>query len=195
MICLLDRIVDVRLCRDWKNTTDRMRFGKRYHSVFVACIFLCGAGLTAALIVGINPGVLRRGAVVAGGMVVYFLLFVLPTSVGKFPGKEFLVGVFFALGAYVALGWGDGFAQYYYAAGEVGKFGGFPGGGSSGEGEGEQGDGCVAGTGDVEHLLCAGGDAVGPGTLPLHERHAVVAQGNQEGLRAPFLKQAAGQRP
>jgi hypothetical protein len=46
---------------------------------------------------------------VALGLALHFLVFVVPAFWrDKLPGKEFDVGLFFALGAYTCLGWADG---------------------------------------------------------------------------------------
>jgi len=58
------------------------------------------------------PGpVLHRVLWTAPGVVVYFLLFVAPVIAGrKLPGKEFAIGFFCALPAWVAFGWHERFA-------------------------------------------------------------------------------------
>lgn len=104
-IYLFDRLVDVARCRDWDHATGRLEFGRRYRPLFVACLVCCVAGIGAVLWLGLPPDVLRRATLVAGEVAVHFLLFVVPVVFGeKLPGKEFGVGLFFALGANACLG-------------------------------------------------------------------------------------------
>lgn len=108
-IYLLDRLVDVGRCYDWQQATGRLRFGRRYQSLFLACLSLCAIGIFALLLVGIPADVTRRAMYVALGFTLHFLLFVVPVfKYEKLPGKEFGVGAFFALGAYACLGFEAG---------------------------------------------------------------------------------------
>ncbi len=108
-IYLLDRMVDVGRCCDWQRATGRLQFGRRYQSLFLTCLGLCATGILALLVVGVPPDVTRRAMYVALGFTLHFLLFVVPVfKQEKLPGKEFGVGVFFALGAYACLGFEAG---------------------------------------------------------------------------------------
>src|SRR5436190_13634925 len=40
-IYLLDRLIDVAQCGNWQQATGRLRFGRRYRSLFLACFCLC----------------------------------------------------------------------------------------------------------------------------------------------------------
>lgn len=105
-IYLADRLVDVARCRDWSQATGRMHFGRRYRRTFVSCL----AGTVAANLILLIAGVVPRDAAlralwVGVAMVGYALLFVVPLIFGKrLPGKEFCVGLFFAAGAWAAMG-------------------------------------------------------------------------------------------
>lgn len=104
-IYLFDRLVDVARCRDWDHATGRLEFGRRYRPLFVECLVGCVAGLAFVAWLGLPPEILQRAIFVAGGVAVHFLLFVVPIVFGeKLPGKEFGVGLFFALGAFACLG-------------------------------------------------------------------------------------------
>jgi hypothetical protein len=104
-IYLSDRLVDVARCRDWNRATGRLRFGRDWQQLFWACLGLCIAGILATVWAGLPAEVLWRAAVVGLGVSLHFLVFVIPVFLrGKLPGKEFGVGLFFALGAYACLG-------------------------------------------------------------------------------------------
>jgi len=104
-IYLGDRLIDVASCRDWSQATGRLRFGRDFRLLFWVCLGLCLAGISSILWAGVPADVIRRAAWVAVGVGLHFLLFVVPLIVRvKLPGKEFGVGLFFALGAYACLG-------------------------------------------------------------------------------------------
>jgi hypothetical protein len=104
-IYLSDRLIDVARCRDWKMATGRLRFGRDYRPLFLSCLGFCSAGTLALLWTGLPAEVIRRAVVVALGVSVHSLAFVTPVLWRvKLPGKEFGVGLFFALGAYACLG-------------------------------------------------------------------------------------------
>jgi hypothetical protein len=108
-IYLLDRLIDVARCNDWDHATGRLRFGRSYRVLFLFCLGLCVVGIGILLVVGLPPAVIERAALVALGLTVHFLLFVLPVILrDKLPGKEFGVGLFFGLGAYACLGYTAG---------------------------------------------------------------------------------------
>jgi hypothetical protein len=110
-IYLLDRLIDVARCHNWRHATGRLHFGRHYRHLFVVCISGCITGIVALLVAGLPPEVVRRAAIVGLGLSLHFLLFVVPVlSRQKLPGKEFGVGLFFALGAYACLGYADGMA-------------------------------------------------------------------------------------
>jgi hypothetical protein len=103
-IYLADRLIDVARCRDWSQTTGRLRFGRRFRPLFWVCLVSNIVGIIAFLSTGLPADVLGRAMVVAAGVALYFLLFVVPVMpLGKLPGKEFGVGLFFALGAFACL--------------------------------------------------------------------------------------------
>lgn len=105
LVYLSDRLIDVARCRDWAHATGRLRFGRRMRPLFVACFGLCLAGVLGLLWAGLPTEVIWRAAVVALGVLLHGLLFVVPVLFRtKLPGKEFGVGLFFALGAYACLG-------------------------------------------------------------------------------------------
>jgi hypothetical protein len=105
-IYLLDRLIDVARCSDWQQATGRLRFGRRYRSLFLVCFSLCMIGIVALLTAGLPADVLRRAAYVALALTLHFLVFIVPVFIrDKLPGKEFSVGLFFALGAYACLGY------------------------------------------------------------------------------------------
>ena len=107
-IYLLDRLIDVGRCCDWQQATGRLRFGRRYQSLFLACL-AWRIGIFALLLAGVPADVTRRAMYVALGFTLHFLLFVVPVfKHEKLPGKEFGVGAFFALGAYACLGYEAG---------------------------------------------------------------------------------------
>jgi hypothetical protein len=63
-------------------------------------------GIVAFLVAGLPTDVIRRAAFVFVGLIIHFLMFVLPVYTReKLPGKEFGVGLFFALGAWACLGY------------------------------------------------------------------------------------------
>lgn len=104
-IYLADRLIDVAHCRDWTEATGRLRFGRDWQGLFGACLGLCIAGILAILWAGLPADVLWRAAAVALGVGLHCAAFVIPVFPwGKLPGKEFGVGLFFALGAYACLG-------------------------------------------------------------------------------------------
>jgi len=104
-IYLSDRLIDVARCQDWNRATGRLRFGRDWRPLFWACLGLCIAGILATLWTGLPAEVLWRAAAVGLGVSLHFLVFVIPVfRRGKLPGKEFGVGLFFALGAYACLG-------------------------------------------------------------------------------------------
>jgi hypothetical protein len=104
-IYLTDRLIDVARCRDWTHATGRLRFGRKWRSLFWACLSFCIAGILAILWAGLPTDVLERAAVVGLGVGLHFVAFVIPVFLReKLPGKEFGVGLFFALGAYSCLG-------------------------------------------------------------------------------------------
>ena len=107
-IYLLDRLVDVRRCRDWEHTSERMRFGRRWRPLFVVCLVCCGLTLAGLLAAGLPRSVVARGVVVGGFWLVYGLLYVVPVAGRGWPGKEPSVGLFFALGAFAVLGYRAG---------------------------------------------------------------------------------------
>jgi hypothetical protein len=103
-IYLSDRLVDVARCQDWTKATGRLRFGRTCRPLFLACLGFCIAGILAVLWAGLPAEVIRRAGVVALGVSLHFLVFVIPVFLRvKLPGKEFGVGLFFALGAYACL--------------------------------------------------------------------------------------------
>jgi hypothetical protein len=104
-IYLSDRLIDVARCQDWTKATGRLRFGRDYRPLFLACLGVCVAGMTGVLWAGLPAEVIWRAAVVALGVGLHCLAFVVPVVLRtKLPGKEFGVGLFFALGAYACLG-------------------------------------------------------------------------------------------
>lgn len=110
-IYLLDRLVDVSLCSDWSNVTGRMWFGRCYRRLLLSCLVGAATGLCVLVFSGsIDDRVMVRGLIVAGGMVVYVMLFVVPVLCRRFPGKEFGVGLFFAAGATAVLGFSSSLA-------------------------------------------------------------------------------------
>lgn len=104
-IYLTDRLIDVVRCHDWTNATGRLRFGRNYRPLFLVCLGGCVAGIAWLLWAGLPAEVIERAAVVACGVGLHCLAFVTPVLLrSKLPGKEFGVGLFFALGAYACLG-------------------------------------------------------------------------------------------
>jgi hypothetical protein len=104
-IYLSDRLVDVARCRDWSQATGRLCFGRQYRPLFVACLGVCITGIVVVLAAGLPAEVIARAALVAVGVALHCLAFVIPVVLReKLPGKEFGVGLFFALGAYACLG-------------------------------------------------------------------------------------------
>ena len=104
-IYLTDRLIDVARCRDWASATGRLRFGRNWRLLFLICLGCCVAGIAWLLWTGLPIEVIRRAAVVACGVLLHGLLFVTPMFFRtKLPGKEFGVGLFFALGAFACLG-------------------------------------------------------------------------------------------
>ncbi len=108
-IYLLDRLIDVARCNDWQQATFRLRFGRRYRKSFLVCLGFCIVGIVTLLLLGLPTDVIKRAACVALGLSLHFLVFVVPAFFReKLPGKEFGVGLFFALGAYACLGYAAG---------------------------------------------------------------------------------------
>ncbi len=104
-IYLLDRLIDVARCADWHHATGRLRFGRRYRPLFLVCCSLCFLGIVALLLAGLPEDVVRRASYVALGLAGYFFAYVVPlVTREKLPGKEFGVGLFFALGTDACLG-------------------------------------------------------------------------------------------
>lgn len=108
-IYLLDRVIDVSRCSDWQQATGRLRFGRRHLPLFFACSSLSILGIAALVSAGLPTDLIFRAALVGVGLVVHFFVFVVPLlSREKLPGKEFGVGLFFALGVYACLGYAEG---------------------------------------------------------------------------------------
>src|SRR5262245_29143900 len=104
-IYLSDRLIDVARCQDWTKATGRLRFGRDYRPLFLTCLSFCIAGILGFLWAGLPADVILRAAVVALGVILHCLASAAPVSLRvKLPGKEFGVGLFFALGAYACLG-------------------------------------------------------------------------------------------
>ena len=104
-IYLIDRLIDVARCRDWTHATGRLRFGRDWRLLFWACLSFCIMGILAILWAGLPVEVIGRAAAVGLGVGIHFLAFVVPVfHREKLAGKEFGVGLFFALGAYSCLG-------------------------------------------------------------------------------------------
>lgn len=104
-IYLSDRLIDVARCRDWAQATGRLKFGRDYRRLFLLCLGGCLGGIAWLLRDGLPTEVIERAAFVACGVLLHGLLFVTPVFFRvKLPGKEFGVGLFFALGAYACLG-------------------------------------------------------------------------------------------
>ena len=104
-IYLSDRLFDVAHCRDWGKATGRLCFGRNNQSFLVVCLVLCVLSILALLWAGLPTEVIRRAAAVGVGVGLHFSVFVNPLFLRKrLLGKEFGVGVFFALGAYACLG-------------------------------------------------------------------------------------------
>lgn len=104
-IYLSDRLIDVARCRDWSEATGRLRFGRRLRPLLVACLIACLVGIAGLLWLGLPYGVIARASLVAIGVGVHFMVFVVPVFFrSKLPGKELGVGLFFALGAFACLG-------------------------------------------------------------------------------------------
>ena len=104
-IYLSDRLVDVASCRNWEQATGRLLFGRNHRVLFQACLGVCLVTLLGVLWIGLPGDVFRRGVVVGFGVGLHFLAFVKPIFFRtKLPGKEFGVGLFFALGAYACIG-------------------------------------------------------------------------------------------
>ena len=86
-IYLIDRMIDVARCQYWSSVSGRMAFGRDFKSLFFTCLGLCCAVLILVMGIGVPADVFFRGLFVAAGMVVYFLLFVMPVWIsGKLPG-------------------------------------------------------------------------------------------------------------
>lgn len=105
LIYLSDRIFDVARCVDWTQATGRLRFGRDYRPLFLTCLGFCVMGILAIVWGGLPAEVIWRAAAVGLGVGLHFLIFVLPMVMRrKLPGKEFGVGLFFALGTFACLG-------------------------------------------------------------------------------------------
>ncbi|NNE90618.1 MAG: hypothetical protein HKN23_03135 [Verrucomicrobiales bacterium] len=106
-VYLADRLIDVRLCRDWEKATARLWIGRRFR-IGLAILLALPLGTGIVLLSGgfLPVEVVKRGLLVTGGVAIYFSVFVLPPFVRrkKFPGKEFGVGLFFAAGVFAAIG-------------------------------------------------------------------------------------------
>lgn len=104
-IYLLDRCIDVASCKDWDQATGRLRFGRDYRFLFLTCLSFCFLGILGVLWFGLPRPVLERALLVGVGVGLHFLVFIKPILLGKkLPGKEFCVGIFFALGVFACLG-------------------------------------------------------------------------------------------
>ncbi len=104
-IYLLDRCIDVSSCKNWTQATGRLQFGRNYRSLFWACLSFCFLGILGVLALGLPRPVMERSLLVGLGVGLHFLAFIKPIVLGKkLPGKEFGVGIFFALGAFACLG-------------------------------------------------------------------------------------------
>jgi hypothetical protein len=122
-IYLLDRLIDVARCKDWKHATGRLRFGRCYPQFFWTCLVACIAGMLATLWLGLRSEVVQRGVMVFVGVCLNFLVFVVPVFLRrKLPGKELGVGLFFAFGAYACLGGMRGSLPLYVSFGLVVAF-------------------------------------------------------------------------
>src|SRR5271157_129717 len=76
------------------------------------------------------------------------------------------------------------------SAGAVGQVGGLGGLSAGGQGQGEYGDGGIAGAGDIEDGLGAGGHVARRG-IAFEEQHAVLAESDEQAARVPQPAQAA----
>ena len=104
-IYLGDRLLDVARCQNWQTATGRLRFGRRWWPMFAVLLGCSLMSLLAVLWNGLPAAVLRRGAIVAIGVGLHYLLFVTPVVLRvDLPGKEVGVGLFFPLGAFVCVG-------------------------------------------------------------------------------------------
>lgn len=104
-IYLLDRCIDVASCKNWTQATGRLRFGRNYRPLFLTCLSFCFLGILGVLSLGLPRPVMERALLVGFGVGLHFLAFIQPIFFGrKLPGKEFGVGIFFALGAFACLG-------------------------------------------------------------------------------------------
>jgi hypothetical protein len=104
-IYLSDRLIDIARCQDWTRATGRLRFGRDGRLLFWTCLGFCSVCILGVLWAGLPQEVIRRAAVVALGVSLHCMGFVTPVVLRvKLPGKEFCVGLFFALGAYTCLG-------------------------------------------------------------------------------------------
>ena len=107
-IYLSDRLFDVHRCEDWDQATGRLRFGRRYRTLFLVCLGLALVGI-GLLSLELERDVLQRAMIVSLGLMLHVLAFVVPiVPRRRLPGKEFGVGLFFALGAYACLGYEPG---------------------------------------------------------------------------------------
>lgn len=104
-IYLSDRLIDVARCSDWTKATGRLHFGRRWQPLLWICLAASTLATLGIVRAGLPRDVLRRGAMVALGLGIHYLAFILPLfSREKLRGKEFGVGLFFALGVYACLG-------------------------------------------------------------------------------------------
>jgi hypothetical protein len=105
-IYLGDRAIDVCRCRDWSAAPGRMLFGQRYLRLILTLMLFPVLINTVLLVRGFLPvDVIHRGLFAAGGMMIYLTLFVLPCVLtARLIGKELVVGLFFAMGSWVVIG-------------------------------------------------------------------------------------------
>ena len=104
-IYLSDRLIDVARCRDWTHATGRLQFGRNWRPLFWTCLCCCVTSILAIFWAGLPLEVLGRAVAVGLGVGLHFLAFVIPVFLReKLYGKEFGVGLFFALGTYSCLG-------------------------------------------------------------------------------------------
>ncbi|MFT5468623.1 MAG: hypothetical protein ACI8UO_003734 [Verrucomicrobiales bacterium] len=100
-IYLGDRLIDVSRCRDWNLATGRLKFGKRFRIVFAVGLLGSVSTVLCVSAISLPREILIRGLWVGAGVVLYFLVFVVPIAFReKLPGKEIAVGFFFAAGVF-----------------------------------------------------------------------------------------------
>jgi hypothetical protein len=106
LIYLLDRMIDVARCQESSLASGRLKFARRYPFVYYGSMGICCVGVAMLIGLGLPREVLFRGGLVAIGVAIHFLIFVLPLfREEKLPGKEFGVGFFFSLGIVACLGY------------------------------------------------------------------------------------------